>query len=97
MQTNHTDNRGCERCGNLRVAHIGDVGGAPGLYVMNLGMERGTHLAGGAGETDRDAAWIDHIDGKSMRLNPASNLLNIGSGRAVLRTELFGRQPAMIS
>ncbi len=84
-----------QRRRNLRIAGIGPVLLAVDHVLVNCGMQRLLHLAGGAGELHHSAA-LGRAHLKSMRLQPRSDGLNVSVAGAELLAEVPGCQPFVI-
>ena len=68
---------------------------SPNHVLMNWGMKRFLHLAGGAGELYQSTSFgRAHL--KAVRLEPRRDGLNVGIGRAELFAELCGSEPFVI-
>jgi hypothetical protein len=64
--------------------------------MVNVGVKRVAHLAGGAGKLDDRAACRDLDSLESVLRQPACNRLNIRICRPKLRAELLRSEPIMI-
>ena len=96
VQRQHPDHCRRQRRGNLRVAHIGEAGDAVDRDIVDLGVERGGDLAGGAGEVDHHAARIDRVDGKAVLLQPVGDGGDVGRRRPELGADVVGVEPVVI-
>ena len=64
---------------------------------VDLRVESGLHLPGGAAEFDRAPAGRDFRHLESLGLEPGGNHVEIGLRRTELLPELFRREPRMIA
>src|SRR5258708_2715790 len=87
---------GWQKCSrDLRIAGIGPVLLSADHVLVDWGMKRFLHLAGGAGELNQStSSGRAHL--KAVRLEPRRDGLNVGIGRAELFAELCGSEPLVI-
>ncbi len=95
MQRDNAGNDGSECGGNSRIADIANVFLAFDLEIVNFRLETFADLRGGAGKIDEHPTGIDHVDAKTMRLQPSGNLVEV----RLRQTEAFAKflrgQPVM--
>ena len=68
MQGDDPVDRGRQRGGNPRFAHVGEVADPVHFQTVNLGVEGRTNRSGSAAEVDRQASGLNAMDGESLRL-----------------------------
>ena len=82
-----------ERCGNLRVACVGDVHHAVHAIAVQLGVKGACDFTRSAREDDQAASGGDLFDRESVGREPRRDQRQLGSVNAELRSELGRRQP----
>ena len=87
---------GSERCGNLRIAGVGEVFLAVDDVPVNIGVEGVAHLTHVAAELDDGAALGDIGDREALAREPVRDRLDVAVGRTVLLAKLIGSEPSMI-
>ena len=90
----HHDRSQCH--GDLRVAHIADVGNALDYQVMNLGMEGAFSQARSTAESDRHKVGSDLSDGESLRGEPSGDGGNVGFRWSETLADLRRSEPLVI-
>ena len=93
IQLNHSDNGGSQRGRNLRIAHVGDLGCAIHIQIMDLRVEGGFNPGSRTRKVDDGPAGIHLVDRKAFRLQPMGKRVDVVLRQAVTRTHLFRDKP----
>ena len=87
----HSDARNdrAERCGNADVAVVGNLGLAPVLVRVHLGLEGLLQLTRSSAKVDDPLALAHVLHRKTLRLKPGFHLGDVGVMYAKARAEVF--------
>ena len=90
MKSNRPDDCIGKGGGYLRVVHVGDIGFAVDIELVDRRSKCCTHLSGRAREIYNICSPIDGVDLEALRLEPAGNGLHILRIRTVCCGKLSG-------
>jgi len=95
VQGNNACNCRCECSRDLRIAPIGDMPDASDIEVMKRSAECTAHL--GRGPRKVNGSCVDHIDCKTLGLEPVGDRFDVLGSQAELLLELLGSKPFVVS
>jgi hypothetical protein len=72
------------------------VGFPVDLVTVHLSLEGLLNLAGGSAEVEEALALGHVLDGETLRLEPRTDLGDVGIGKAEMGAEILGRDPLVI-
>src|SRR6202166_504738 len=95
VERNDPGNYRRQRCGNMRVARVGDIHLPVNLIVVDFSGEGGSHLARRSRKFYDHLAVVYLLDTKALAAQPLRDGLDVRGGGPIFCARLLRRQPSV--